>query len=43
MSAEIIRIQKGWAAMNRIDETNDERKAVERWENEGGRWLGLAA
>jgi hypothetical protein len=27
------------AAMNRIDETNDERKAVERWENEGCRWL----
>jgi hypothetical protein len=26
------------AAMNRI-ETNDERKAVERWENEGGRWF----
>lgn len=26
--------------MNRIlHETNEEKRAVERWENEGGRWL----
>jgi hypothetical protein len=30
--------------MNRIlNETNEEKRAVERWENEGGRWLGVAA